>query len=174
MRRGPSVAVLVFVFLVVACSAFWADGGGRPAQRSTFQSLATLENQTHARVNDYRASRGLPLLAWSDVVADQARRHSLDMATGAVGFGHDGFKQRAAAIDRTIPWIGVSENLYMMTDRPDPAAAAVAGWVDSADHRKHIEGDFDMTGVGIARAPDGRLYFTQIFVKSQPVSRSGQ
>lgn len=118
-------------------------------------------------MNDYRASRGLSKLAWSDVVAERACQHSRDMATGATDFGHDGFKDRAAGIGRKIPWTGVAENVFMMTGRTNEATVAVRGWLDSPHHRENIEGDFDLAGVGVARAPNGALYFTQIFVKAR-------
>jgi uncharacterized protein YkwD len=167
MRGGPARAAVLLAVVLVAGPAAPSQEGRQPAASSPSQRVATLERQTHAKVNDYRASRGLIDLAWSEVIAEQARQHSRRMAAGATAFGHDGFRERAAGIDRKIPWNGVAENVFMMSDRPTAVTTAVSGWIDSPGHRRNIEGDFNMTGVGIARAPNGSLYFTQIFVKAK-------
>jgi uncharacterized protein YkwD len=130
--------------------------------------LASLEQQTHARINTYRSSIGLADLKWNESVARQARRHSRDMASGASAFGHDGFNARVHELVKSVAWTGVAENVFMLLNLSDPAAVAVNGWIDSPGHRRNIEGDYDLTGIGIARAEDGSLYFTQIFVKSRP------
>lgn len=166
MRRGSVGAALLVVLALVARPASPSPQGRHGGSPPPSERLAALEQQTQVTVNDYRASRGLAKLAWSDVIAEQARQHSRRMADGITAFGHDGFKNRTADIDRKIHWIGVAENVYMMSDQQAPARAAVSGWIDSPGHRKNIEGDFNMTGIGIARARNGSLYFTQIFVKS--------
>ncbi len=138
----------------------------RRASATPATSLASLERQTLTRVNDYRASKGLVGLRWNESIAEQARRHSLDMASGVTAFGHDGFDRRVHDFAKSAPWTGVAENVFMLRNLPDPAGVAVGGWIDSPGHRRNMEGDYDLTGIGVARAEDGSLYFTQIFVKS--------
>jgi uncharacterized protein YkwD len=167
MPRGPSGGALLLVVPLVVCLASSSTNSGVSPPRPYAPPLSTLERQTHARVNVYRASKRLAALAWSDVIADQARRHSTDMATGATGLGHDGFDTRLAAIAKSVPWSNAGENVGMMTNKTDPAAVVVDLWVDSRSHRKNIEGDFDTTGIGIARTSSGSLYFTQIFVAAK-------
>jgi uncharacterized protein YkwD len=48
--------------------------------------------------------------------------------------------------------------------RPRTVTVAVDGWLGSPHHRENIEGNFDRTGVGIARSGDGTYYYTQIFI----------
>lgn len=124
---------------------------------------AALERQTYAAVNEYRVSKGRRALAWSDEIASQAREHSRRMARGATGFGHSGFKQRAAAIRRSHAWRRAGENVAINRT----AAGALERWLKSRGHRRNIEGDFDLTGVGTATARNGSVYFTQIFIKSR-------
>jgi uncharacterized protein YkwD len=131
-------------------------------------SLAFLEQQTHARINAYRSSIGIAGLRWNESIAEQARRHSRDMASGASPFGHDGFDGRMHELVKSVMWTSVAENVFMLLNLPDPAAVAVNGWIDSPGHRQNIEGEYDMTGIGVARAEDGSLYFTQIFAKARP------
>ncbi len=50
----------------------------------------------------------------------------------------------------------------------DPAGAAVNAWLASTGHRQNIEGDYHLTGVGVASPDNDSLtfYFTQIFIKN--------
>jgi hypothetical protein len=124
------------------------------------------ERSVHAQVNAHRLGIGKKALSWSESVAEICRRHSQDMAEGKVAFGHDGFSDRAAAIDPIIGWSSVAENVAYNQGYADPAGSAVTGLLNSPGHRANIEGDFDTTGIGVAVTPNGRYYFTQIFVKT--------
>ncbi len=167
MRKYPVIVALSIVVPLAACCASQATAQVSAAVSSSV-SLASLEQQTFDRVNAYRASRGLPSLKWNESIAEQARRHSEDMASGAVGFGHEGFDARMHQLVKRVMWTSVAENVFMLLNMSDPAAVAVGGWIDSPGHRQNIEGDYNLTGLGIARAENGSLYFTQIFVKSKP------
>ena len=61
--------------------------------------------------------------------------------------------------------------IYFMTEDQmsrgyqDPVRRAVDSWLDSRSHRKAmLTPEFLETGVGVALAADGTLYFTQLFV----------
>lgn len=86
------------------------------------------------------------------------------MAAGKVPIGHDGHEDRMAVIALTIPWQAAAEVAAMVPS----AAAAVDGWVGSAEHRPFVEGDFDWTGVGVVKSSSGNsIYATQIFIKQR-------
>jgi uncharacterized protein YkwD len=87
------------------------------------------------------------------------------MASGRVPFSHDGFQQRLQAIGRSIPYRSGAENVFYTTGAKDPATQAVQSWLKSSGHRKNIEGNYDLTGIGIAQNAKGEYYFTQIFIK---------
>lgn len=159
------VAWLLAVPLTAGLSAHPSSHAGAPARQG--ESLPALERQVLAGINAYRASKGLAQLAWNDAVAAQAREHSRHMASGATAFGHDEFDQELHALVKTVAWSGAAENVFMSLNMPDPAGVAVGGWIDSPGHRENIEGDYDLTGVGIARSANGSLYSTQIFLKSK-------
>ena len=161
------IVVLLLTTPLAASVASRSSGQGT-ASAPRSMSLASLERLTLDKVNAYRASKGLLGLRWNESIAEQARRHSRDMASGASAFGHDGFDARMHDLAKSVMWTSVAENVFMLRNLPDPAAVAVGGWIDSPGHRHNIEGDYDVTGLGIARAEDGTLYFTQIFVKSTP------
>jgi uncharacterized protein YkwD len=157
--RAASLLLPVAVMLSLAsCS------GGRAVRvRPSMPNVGALEEQTYARVNRYRVSKGLRALAWSDVAAGEARLHSERMALGKTRLGHSGFDKRVAIIGRTHPWRKAGENVAVNRS----SASVVERWLKKRGHRKNIEGDFDATGVGAAATQDGAVYFTQIFVKSK-------
>jgi uncharacterized protein YkwD len=166
------VPVRPWIVALLLVAPLAAGVASRPSGPETYAAppagpLGSLEQQTHARINAYRSSIGLAGLKWDESVAQQARRHSRDMASGASAFGHDGFDARMHELLKSVAWTGVAENVFMLLNLSDPAAVAVRGWIDSPGHRHNIEGNYDLTGIGIARAEDGSLYFTQIFVKSR-------
>jgi len=43
----------------------------------------------------------------------------------------------------------------------------VNNWLSDAAHRANIEGSFNLTGVGVAEASNGVVYFTQLFIRSR-------
>lgn len=125
-------------------------------------STADLEAKIFKLVNDYRLSVGKAALVWNDLMAGEARTHSQEMADGKVPFGHDGFNDRAARINESIPWSAVAENVASSGSAED----AVNAWLQSADHKVNIEGNFDLSGVGVAKSASTSVYyFTQMFLK---------
>jgi uncharacterized protein YkwD len=89
------------------------------------------------------------------------------MASGRVPLGHAGFQQRVQAIGKQIPLRGAAENVAYNMGYGDPAKQAVDGWIKSAGHRSNIEGNFNLTGVGVAQNSKGQYYFTQIFIRQR-------
>lgn len=137
-----------------------------PAQDRQRPSAVALEAEAHRRINAHRRAEGLPPLAYDDRIAAAARRHSEAMAAGRAPLGHGGFEARGNRIAEAIPWSEMAENVGFNTypaDRTVPEA--VSGWLTSPGHRENIEGDYHLTGIGIARGAKGAWYYTQIFVK---------
>jgi uncharacterized protein YkwD len=133
-------------------------------------SRSSLERATFALINEYRKSSDLPVLAWSDEIAKTARIHSKDMARGDVDFGHDGFSDRMAHLRHELPGLtGCGENVLMTSDPSEVAHSAVRLWLNSPPHRKNIRGDYNYSGIGVWENAQGIIYFTQIFVRLQPV-----
>ncbi len=124
-----------------------------------------LEHYVHRLVNEHRVAQGLKPLSFNPEISAIARRHSRDMATGRVGFGHGGIESRRKKIAGFIAGAGVGENVAMVP-AVLPNVGAVADWLESPGHRRNIEGSYDLTGVGIAQGPAGEYYFTQLFVRT--------
>jgi uncharacterized protein YkwD len=114
-------------------------------------------------VNQYRRSKGLPALRPSSFISSVALQHSREMLSGKTPFGHDGFHQRIDQISAKLGHLHVAaENV---ASGPMGAREVVDGWLNSPGHRRNIEGDFRLTGIGLAARADGMVYFTQIFVR---------
>jgi uncharacterized protein YkwD len=122
-----------------------------------------MERDILAMVNEHRQSRKLPPLQNNPAMEYQARMHSMDMATLRVPFGHQGMSFRMKYIQEKVKGVSnVAENVAFgsMT-----AKAVVAGWLKSPGHKKNIEGNYQYSGVGVARNQNNQLYFTQLFAK---------
>lgn len=135
--------------------------------------LRALEDSTRRAVNEIRREHGLVELADYPALADVARAHSEDMA------GRDYFRHRSPegrqAQHRVkaagLEFRRLAENIQKSRGYDDPAEEAVEGWMNSRGHREAIlEPDFRETGVGVAVAEDGTIYFTQLFLR-RPVAR---
>ena len=126
--------------------------------------LEALVLRAYQHVNRHRASLGLGELVLDSRISRVARRHSASMAQGAA-FSHRGFKQRATAIGRFMPYRTVAENLAYNYGNQDPAARAFRSWLNSPMHRQAMEDPrFTHTGLAVAKSLENRFYFTQLFV----------
>ncbi len=106
---------------------------------------------------------GLPALQPNSFISSVALGHSRDMLTGKSPFGHDGFHGRIDQIKHRLGTLHVAaENV---ASGPMGAREVVDGWLQSPGHRRNIEGDFRLTGIGVATASNGMVFFTQIFIK---------
>lgn len=135
-------------------------------------TLTTIEENVHQQINQYRQSRKLSSLTFNNTIAQQARIHSERMAAKTVTFSHEGFEKRLQQIKITIPYQQAAENVAYNQGSKDPATAAVQGWLKSPGHLKNIEGNFNLTGVGVSQNTKGQYYFTQIFIKPSLASTS--
>ena len=154
-------------------------------------SSSNLEKEIHALINKERRKRGLPPLEWDVTLAEIARKHSRDMVERNY-FGHaspDGYdfsyryKQAgyacAVSIGRVI-YTGAENilqtNLYDSVTKENGriyynwisqekiAETAVEIWMKSPAHRDNILVPFfRREGLGVAIAPDGKVYVTQDF-----------
>jgi len=120
----------------------------------------SVEAEIHRLVNEHRTGMGLPALVWNDIIANECRQHSLDMAN-AQTINHDGFNERINKIGETISWNWAGENVAYNYS----AEAVVIAWLNSPGHKSNIESNSNLTGVGVAY--DGNtIYFTQIFIRN--------
>jgi len=122
-----------------------------------------MEDDILGYVNDYRSKKGLPALQMNADIAREAQKHSVDMASHKVAFGHDGFEERVKIISYEIGNMNSSaENVAYGNLSPKEV---VGIWLKSPGHRKNIEGRYTLTGIGTATDENNTIFFTQIFVR---------
>jgi uncharacterized protein YkwD len=133
------------------------------AQRSNSGQFTAMEQSVYQQINQYRKSQNLPPLTLDSRMTQQVKNHSQAMASGKLPLGHDGFEARIKAI--AIPYSSAAENVAYNQGSSDPAKQAVQGWLKSMGHSQNIRGNYDLTGIGVAKNARGEYYFTQIFLK---------
>lgn len=152
------IVPLLFATLITLTVPVITFGNAAPL---TFVKKVSIEEEILAYINKYRESKSLPALQMNAVISDQAFKHSEEMADKRMAFGHDGFQDRVRNIIQKLGSLHASaENVAFGQLSPEEV---VSLWIKSPGHRKNIEGKYTMTGIGVAKASDGSLYFTQIF-----------
>ena len=122
-----------------------------------------MEEEILQYVNLDRKAKGLVPLKLNDTESSVALQHSKNMASGKTPFGHEGLDARAKTIRSQVGEVSsAGENVAygQMTARE-----VVDGWLHSPGHKKNIERDFLLTGIGCSQDKKGMIYYTQIFTK---------
>ncbi|MFK7798211.1 MAG: CAP domain-containing protein [Aureispira sp.] len=114
------------------------------------------------QINQHRAQQYLPLFQINPHIQVIATQHAQDMAEGNIPFGHEGFEDRARLLLGKLSGSSVVENVALGNAN---AEQIVQTWLESSSHRNNIEGDFDWTGIGIAKSNEQQYYYCQIFIK---------
>ncbi len=131
-------------------------------------SATSIERRAFELINARRSANGEEPLVWDEELCRMARQHSESMARLDF-FNHVGRDGRDT-VDRARAlsirgWRALAENIAYNQGFDDPAAFAVERWMLSAKHRSNILNTmFTRSGLGIARAADGRIFFTQVFI----------
>jgi len=140
-----------------------SDGSSDMLVKPASAASASMSSEILRYVNQHRRSIGLPALQANSFISSVALGHSRDMLSGKTPFGHEGFRDRIDLIRKKLGPIHVAaENV---ASGPMSAREVVDGWLHSPGHRRNIEGDFRLTGIGLAFRADGMIYFTQIFTQ---------
>jgi uncharacterized protein YkwD len=128
------------------------------------QSDAAMRGMILHYVNEYRAKHHLEPLKLNASASREAFKHSEEMASKSVPFGHAHFNDRIHRLYKQFDNCqGGAENVAYYKWN---AKRLVDAWVASPGHRRNIEGRYNVTGIGIAHGKKGWAYYTQIFVKT--------
>jgi uncharacterized protein YkwD len=137
-------------------------------EHASFSGATSQERRAFDMINRERAQRGEQPLEWDADAARMAREHSEGMARGNFlshtdQTGRNTFAR--ASSEGVCGWQALGENIAYNQGYEDPVAFAVERWMQSAKHRENIlRAQFTHAGLGIAKASDGTVYFTQVFV----------
>ena len=126
------------------------------------------ERRAFDLINAERRAHGHKPLIWDGELTHMARFHSENMARQNF-FNHvdkDGLSTAGRADALGVQgWRALGENIAYNQGYDDPVAFAVERWMRSDKHRDNIlSSEFTHAGLGVARAADGRVFFTQVFV----------
>ena len=91
------------------------------------------------------------MLRIEPVITAQARKHSQDMASHRMKFGHQDFFKRIKIIYATIPHCNGGAENVAFNYKP---TVIVQKWLQSPGHKRTID-------------KQGRIYYTQLFVRKK-------
>ena len=148
-----------FVFIINALCSI-----SSPALAQSNDKNSTIEQAILADINSYRTKHHLTPLQMDARISKQAKNHSENMANHQVSFGHTNFLKRVSILHKEIQNSGsAAENVaFNYKDAHD----VVTNWLQSPGHKKNIVGHYNLTGIGVARNAQGKLYFTQMFMST--------
>ena len=127
-----------------------------------------LERQVFDLINAARRAHGETPLIWDAELNRMARLHSENMARQ--GFFDHTDPQGRGTVERARDcgihgWRALGENISYNQGFDDPGAFAAERWMQSPKHRDNIlNAGFTHSGLGVAKAADGRIFFTQVFL----------
>jgi uncharacterized protein YkwD len=143
-------------------------------QSGSSMTIAALERSIHKQIDRYRQSLNLPPLKIDPTVSAQARAHSEEMAqSGTLSHTMDSVDSPPERLllgqtlryrQRQHKYQTAAENVASIQNYPQPDLLAVQDWLASPAHKRHILGNYNLTGIGVAKNSQGEYFFTQIFV----------
>lgn len=153
-------------FFILLLLAVLLSCGKKSQEDQSFKSIDALSSSSYViLMNDYRMRMGLAPLIYSKAIEISASEHSREMALGNRPFGHEGWKERCKFLRAELKSKSCGE-IVAVGQKSDEDV--LESWLSSAPHRNSIEKpDWTHTGVGVFRNKNGRLFWTQIFLKLQ-------
>ncbi len=129
--------------------------------------LEHLEAGLHREVNAVRARHGLVPLRRDAELDAVARAHSADMAHRGY-LAHEspeGVNPAQRLVRAGLQGFTLAGENVGLTNLAPPNQEILRGWLASPIHRRNLLAPaFNATGLGIAPAPDGTLYYTQLYL----------
>ena len=130
-------------------------------------SVESLARRAFDLINEQRQANGEVPLVWDEGAGRMAQVHSQNMAERKFmsHIGTDGRDVDDRARDYGVRWSALAENVAYNQGFDDPAGFAVERWMKSSKHRDNaLNAEFTRSAIGVARAADGSVYFTQVFL----------
>lgn len=150
----------IFIWLAIITCSILPFQIQAQQKNASYDKLAT---EILTLINEHRAGMGLKPLVINEVIIKAAESHSHNMAVKKIPFGHQGFDSRMDKLSTQLkPTNSFAENVAY---GPTTAKEAVELWLTSSGHRENIEGNYNLTGIGIAKSKNGDLYYTEIFIR---------
>jgi uncharacterized protein YkwD len=110
---------------------------------------------------EYRKHIGLNPLGLINHISNKCEEHNNYMILNNI-VNHAYFQDRSDNIRSVLGASNVSEIVAYNYIQPQ---GVLDGWLKSPSHKEAIEGNFTDFGVSITKSPEGKNYFTVIFIK---------
>lgn len=149
MKRTFLNTTIIFLSLFVSLLSF--------SPNKNTDLVAEVLSQT----NQFRESQGLPEFIIRQELNEIAQKHSADMASGRVKFGHTGFEERNTMANNAIK--GLHSFAENVASGASSANEVVNLWKNSPGHRRNMLGAYKYIGIGTAKDAQGRIYYTEVF-----------
>ena len=161
MRLFVRILLVVFACLVItACEKEEEIIFDEPL-KEILVNYSSTELELMNLVNEHRVEMGLSKLIRSGLVSKEAVTHTVYMIEKET-VSHDNFSIRTSNLFENASAVSVSENLGYGYSSADGFMNA---WLNSAEHRKNIEGDYSHCGISAKKDDEGRYYITHIFIE---------
>ena len=154
MKTTITTLFALTVLLFTACT--------KTADDNTIVNATELEMSLLQEINLHRYGIGTVNIHMNDYIQDVAREHSIKMANGEVSFNNDGSATRREILSGIFQ---IEE--YTEIVGTGAAESMVESWLASKNHSQKLEGDYNLTGVGVGITRDGTVYATQILIKTK-------
>lgn len=112
-------------------------------------------------INEYRLTLKLRQLYTNSYISYKCEQHNLEMIE-ADELSHNGFVKRYLEIMRYLKCTNVTENVGYNYKSPQGVFDA---WLLSESHRDNIVGDFIEFGISARKDLEGKIFYTNIFIK---------
>ncbi len=126
--------------------------------------MIELEQKILQLINQYRKTKVLTSLIFDKELTNLARENCEAMFTEKKAFKYPNNNGRTKKIPKIYSNKKVAINSAYYQGKSANADLIVQFWLKSAEHRKNILGDYNLTGIGVATNLNGEYYFSQIFV----------
>jgi uncharacterized protein YkwD len=158
--------VLLLVAIVYTMNSCSSDSSETPSSTKTSTKVMdynydSSELETMNLINSYRVSVGLNALEQINHISHKSEEHDNYMISNNV-VNHNNFVARSENLISVLAAKRVGENVAFNYNSPQ---SVVNAWLNSPTHKENIEGNYTHFGISIRKNPDGKKYYTNIFVK---------
>jgi uncharacterized protein YkwD len=164
--KAKLLRVLLLVAVVYSMNSCSSDSSETPSSSTATMkvmdySYDSSELEAMNLINTYRVSVGLNELQQINHISYKSEEHDHYMIRNNV-VNHNDFVARSENLISVLGAKRVGENIAYNYNTPQ---SVVKAWLNSPTHKENLEGDYTHFGISIRTNPDGKKYYTNIFVK---------
>ena len=164
--KAKLLRVLLLVAVVFTMNSCSSDSSEAPSSSTATMkvmdySYDSSELEAMNLINTYRVSVGLNALQQINHISYKSEEHDHYMIRNNV-VNHNDFVARSENLISVLGAKRVGENIAY---NYNSSQSVVNAWLNSPTHKENIEGDYTHFGISIRTNPDGKKYYTNIFVK---------